>query len=100
MECIDLGNLEELFRIVSMMTRGMVSLGNADFRIRTVIELAGQLEADDPCDVGLKRQNLQVEHKLHVVGKRRRDTNRSLQIGYRILLRPRLGALDLALDLA
>src|SRR6266516_243133 len=99
-ERIDLGNLEKLFRIVAMMTRGMVRVRDADFRIRTVIELAGQLEGDDPCDVGLKRQDLQIEQELRVVGERRRDTNRPFQIGYGIFRRPRLGTLDLALDLA
>src|SRR5437773_11139965 len=43
-ERIDLGNLQELFRIVAMMARGMVRVWDADFRIRTVIELARQLE--------------------------------------------------------
>src|SRR5437660_1331439 len=99
-ERIDLRNFEEFFRIVAMMTGGMVRVRDADFRIRTVIELAGQLEGDDPCDVGLKRQDLQIEQELRVVGERRRDTNRPLQIGYGIFFRPRLGALDLALDLA
>ena len=99
-ERIDLGNFEELLRIVAMMTRGMVRVRDADFRIRTVIELAGQLEGDDPCDVGLKRQDLQIEQELRVVGERRRDTNRPFQIGYGIFRRPRLGTLDLALDLA
>src|SRR5437867_11401308 len=80
-ERIDLGNFRELFRIVAMMTRGMVRVRDADFRIRTVIELAGQLEGDDPRDVGLKRQHLQIEQELRVVGERRRYTNRSLQIG-------------------
>src|SRR5712691_7224807 len=62
-ERIDLGNFGELFRIVAMMTRGMVRVRDADFRIGTVIELARQLEGDDSCDVGLKRQDLQVEQE-------------------------------------
>src|SRR2546422_3028704 len=99
-ERIDLGNFRELLWIVAMMTRGMVRVRDADFRIRTVIELARQLEGDDPCDVGLKRQDLQIEQQLRVIGERHRYTNRSLQIGYGIFRRPRLGALDLALDLA
>src|SRR5215510_4693732 len=100
MERIDLGNFEELFRIVAMMTRGMMLVRDADFRICTVIELAGQLEGNDPRDVGLKRQHLQIEQELRVVGERCRYTNRPLQVGYGIFLCPRLGALDLALDFA
>src|SRR5713101_2918651 len=59
-ERIDLGNLRELFRIVAVMTGGVVRVWDADFRIRAVTELARQLERDDPCDVGSKRQDLQV----------------------------------------
>src|SRR5437667_6645678 len=50
-ERIDLGNLEELFRIVAMMTRGIVRVGVADFRVRTVIELGGLLEGRESCYV-------------------------------------------------
>ena len=99
-ERVDLGNLRELLRIVAVMTRGMVRVGDADFRIRAVTQLARQLEGHDPRDVRLKRQDLQVEHQLRVVGKRRRDTHRPIQIGHGIVRRPRFGALDLALDLA
>src|SRR5437016_3356111 len=99
-ERVDLGDFGELFRIVAMMTRGMVRVWDADFRIRTVIELARQLEADNPSDVGLKRQDLQVEQELRVVGERRRDTYRSLKVGHRIFGNPCLSVLDLALDLA
>ena len=99
-ERIDLGNLRELLRIVAVMTGGMVRVWDADFRVRAVAELARQLEGDDPGDVGLKRQDLQVEHELRVVGERWRDTHRPVQIGHLIVRRPRFGTLDLALDLA
>ena len=99
-ERVDLGNLRELFRIVAVMTGGMVRVRDADFRIRAVAELARQLERDDPCDVRLERQDLQVEHELRVIGERRRDAHRPIQIGHGIVRRPRFGALDLALDLA
>src|SRR6185295_5934770 len=59
---IDLGNLQELLRIVAVMTDRMMRIRNADFRIRAVIELASELERHDTRDVGLKRQDLQVEH--------------------------------------
>src|SRR5439155_1106642 len=71
-ERIDLGNLEEFFRIVAMMAGGMVRVRDADFRIRTVIELAGHLEGDERCYVVLTRQCLQLEKDLRVVGRRRR----------------------------
>ena len=44
-ERVDLGNLRELFRIVAVMTRGMVRVGDADFRIRAIAQLARELEA-------------------------------------------------------
>ena len=54
-ERVDLGNFLDLYGVIAMVTRRMVRIWNADFRIRAVAELARELEADDPRDIGLKR---------------------------------------------
>src|SRR5213596_1960402 len=82
-----------------MMTDGMVRVRDADLRIRTIALLARELECDDAREIRLKGQNLQVEHELRVVGERRGNTYRPLEIG-RLVVRHRLLApLDLALHL-
>src|SRR5215831_14401281 len=58
----------------------MVGVRNADLRICTIVLLARELECNDARDVGLKSQNLQVEHQLRVVGKFRGDTDRPIEI--------------------
>ncbi|MND06416.1 hypothetical protein D3C83_277740 [compost metagenome] len=53
------------------MAGWMVRIRDADLRIRTIVVLARELEADYPCDIRLKGQNLQVVHELGMVGERR-----------------------------
>ena len=77
---------------------GMVRLRPADFRIRAIAQLARQLKRDDPCDVGLERQDLQVEHERRVIGERRRNALRSIQIGDGTVRRRGFGALNLTFD--
>jgi hypothetical protein len=70
-----------------------------DLRIRTIALLARELESHDPRDIGLERQNLQIEHQLDVIGERGGDTHRPICIGYSIAVNRFLRALDFALDL-
>ena len=82
------------------MAGGMVRIRNADLRIRTIALLARELEGDHARDIRLKRQNLQVEHELGVIGERGGDAHRPIGIGHRVCqLTDFLGALDFALDL-
>src|SRR5438034_10194373 len=97
---IDLCDLRYLYRIVAVMTGWMVRVRDADLRIRTIALLTRELECDDARDVRLKGQNLQVEHELRVVGERRGNPHRPIEVG-RLVVRYRLlRPLDLALDLA
>ena len=82
-----------------MVTGGMVWVGHADFRIGAIAELARELEGDDPRDIRLKRQSLQVEHQLGVVAERLRHPHRAVQIGQKIVRGRGFGTLNLALDL-
>ena len=81
MERVDLRDLLDLFRISAVVTGGMVWLWNADFRIGAVAELARELEGDDPRDIGLKRQHLQVEHESRVILELSRDAHRTVDVG-------------------
>src|SRR6266852_1400535 len=99
MERIDFRYLGYLFRIVAVMTGWMVRVRDADLRIRTITLLARELECDDARDIRLKGQNLQVEHELRVVGERRGDPYRPIEVGYLVILYRLLGTLDLTLDL-
>src|SRR5712691_9891089 len=96
---IDLGYLRYLYRIVAVMTGWMVRVRDADVRIRAIALLARELECDDTRDIRLKGQNLQVEHEFRVVGERRGNPYRPIEVG-RLVVRYRLlRTLDLTLDL-
>src|SRR6202163_792158 len=81
------------------MTGGMVRVGNADLRVGTIALLARELECDDARDIRLKGENLQVEHQLGVIGERRRDPYRPIQVGRPIFRYGFFGTLDFTLDL-
>src|SRR5438552_14213278 len=81
------------------MTGWMMRVRDADLGIRTIGLLARELECDDARDIRLKRQNLQVEHELRVVGERRGDAYRPLEVGYLVVRYALLGALDFPFDL-
>src|SRR5262245_7939935 len=99
MERTNLRNLRDLLRIVAVMTGWMVRFRNADLWIRPIALLARELECDDARDIRLKGQNLQVEHKLRVVGERYKDAHRAIHVGRLVVHRHTLGTLDLTLDL-
>src|SRR5882672_1956986 len=96
---IDLCDLRHLYRIVAVMTGGMVRVRDADLRIRAIALLARELECDDSRDIRLKGQNLQVEHELRVVGEHRGDPYRPIEVGQLVVLYRLLGAIDLTLHL-
>src|SRR5258707_11365185 len=96
---IDLCYLRYLYWIVAVMTGWMVRVRDADLRIRTIALLARKLECDDARDIRLKGQNLQVEHELRVVGERRGNTDRPIEIGRFVIRHRFLGTLDLTLHL-
>src|SRR5262245_38415726 len=99
MERIDLRKLGDLLRIIAMMARWMMWIRDADLRIRTIVVLACELEADDTRDIRLKGQNLQVVHQLGVVGEHRRNSYRPVEVG-RLVVRHRfLATLDFPLYL-
>ena len=100
MERVDLGDLRDLLGIVTMMAGRMVRIRHSDLGIRAVAQLARELERDDPGDVRLECQNLQIEHELRVIGECRGNTDRTVHIGRRVVQCPGLGTLDLPLDLA
>src|SRR5438093_11743736 len=96
---IDLCDLRYLYRIVAVMTGWMVRVRDADLRIRTIALLARELECDDARDIRLEGQNLQVKHELRVVGERRGDPYRPIEVGQLVVRNRFLGTLDLTLDL-
>src|SRR3954466_11707898 len=96
---IDLGYLRYLHRIVAVMAGRMVRVRDADIGIGTIALFTRQLERDDSRDVRLKGQNLQVKHELGVIGKRRGNAYRPVEIGGLVVRHRLLGPLDLTLDL-
>src|SRR2546429_416049 len=99
MESIDLRYLRYLFRIVAVMTGWMMRIGDADVRIGSIALLARELECDDAGDIGLKGENLQVEHELRVVGEDRGDPYRPIEVWGLVFRYGFLGAFDLTLNL-
>ena len=75
-------------------------LGDADLRIRPRAHLARELERDDPRDVGLQREHLQIEHQLRVLFPVRRHADRPRQHVRQRIAVLLLGLLDAPLDLA
>ena len=78
----------------------MVRIRHADFGIGAATEFACKLEGDDPRDISLERQQLQVKHEPCMVGVRGGDARRAIEIRQRIVARRRFGSLDPALHLA
>src|SRR6185369_14564815 len=96
---VDLCDLRYLHRIVAVMADGMVRVRDADVGIGAIALLARELERDDARDVRLKGQNLQVKHELGVVGERRGNAYRPLEIGSLVVRHRSLAPLDLTFDL-
>ena len=62
--------------------------------------LACQLKSDDAREIGLKGENLQVEHQLRMVGEGCGNTHGPLDIGRIVVFYGLFGALDLTLHLS
>jgi len=65
---VDLRELLDHLRLVAMVRRRMMRLGNADFRIRSTADLPGHHERDDARQIAAVREQLQVEHQSGVIG--------------------------------
>ena len=94
---VDLRNLGHLKRVIPMVARRMMRIPDANLRIRPVALLPRKLERNHPRNISLKRQYLQVEHQLRMIGKRRRHPHRPLQIRSPVLRHPPLGPRNLFL---
>src|SRR5437868_3477784 len=87
-EAVDLRYLLDEVGMPTMVRERMVRVGDADLGIGTHAALAPQHHCRNACQVGLKRDRLQIEHQLHVLPVRKWDSRRLLQRRlYRILLR-------------
>src|SRR5215203_5422434 len=95
---VDLGELHQLLRIVGVMRHGMMRLWHADVWVGSGARFTGQLERDDPSDVSLEGQHLQIEHQLDVLFPDRWNAGGSIEIRQRGCV-AQLGALNAALDL-
>ena len=100
MEGVDLRDFRNLLRIVAVVAGGVMGFRNADFGIRAIALLPRQLEGDHPGDIRLKREDLQIEHELRVIGKRGRHAHWPVCIGDQVRIDGFFGALNFALDLA
>ena len=63
-----------------MVAEWMMRVRDADLRIGAIVLLARELECHDARDVGLKRQDLQIEHEFRVIGKFRGDSDGPLEV--------------------
>src|SRR5262249_32599142 len=97
---VDLGDLCYLHGVVAVMANRVMRVRNSNLGIGTIALLARELERDDTRDVGLKRQNLQVEHDLGVVRERRGNAYRSFEVRRLIVSHGFLASRDLTLHLA
>src|SRR5437763_14422803 len=81
------------------MAEWMMRVRVAELRIGAIVLLARELECHDARDVGLKRQNLQIEHELRVIGKFRGDSDRPVGVGSLWIRSRALSPLDLTLHI-
>ena len=79
MIAVDLGHERDLVRTVAVMRQRMVRLVHANLRVYVRVLFAADHERDDPRQVALKRQELQVQHQPHVLFKTGRSALRLLQ---------------------
>ena len=96
---IDLRHVRDELRSVVVVRQRMVRFGHADLRVRPGALLLADHERDDARQVGLKRQELQVEHQRQVVFEDRRHALRLFdrrQLDVALLL----GSLNAPLDVA
>ena len=96
---VDLGQLDQLFRIVGVMRDRVMRLGHPDVRVGSGARFTRHLERDDAGDIGLEGEHLEVEHQPDVVFPHRRHACRTIEIGQRCGI-ALFGALDASLDLA
>src|SRR6185369_14060007 len=73
-QSINLGNLFDPFRIISMMRKWMMRIVDSDFRINAVTSLATDDQRDDSSQIRLKCQYLQVAHQFYILWKFERNT--------------------------
>ena len=97
---VDLRRLRDLLGIELVVRHRVVAVGDADPRIRPSAQLARDLERDDAGDVGLEREEVQVEHQPGVVVELVRDADRLLDRGDRGGLRLPFRALNALFDVA
>src|SRR5687767_4333618 len=83
-----------------MMGEGMMRIGNTDFGIGSRACFSRELEGNDPGNITLESQHLQVEHQPRMVGIGSRYTHRTIQIRQPVVRRLSLGLLNPTLHLA
>src|SRR5688500_3327641 len=76
---VDLREFLQLTRIVPVMRQPMMRFGDADFGERSRADFASEHEREDPRDVRLIRQALQIKHQLDMVIEPRRYAKGALQ---------------------
>src|SRR5947208_12027566 len=99
MKRIDLRHSRDLFRVVPVVREGVVRIRYADLVVGSRAGFTRELERDDPGDVALQSEHLQVEHQTRVIRIGRRYTDRPIQIRQAIVSLG-LRFLNAALDLA
>src|SRR6266850_3727614 len=99
-ELIDLCHLGDLLRIVAVMGERMMGIRDADFRIGAIARFSSELEGNDPGDIALQCQHLQIEHQPRVVRISGGYSDWPIEIRQRIADGVSLRFLNAPLDLA
>ena len=96
---VDFGFFRDQLRVVAVMRCGMMLFRNPDVRVRSRTQLTGHDHGEDPRDIRVEGQSLQVEHQLGVLVKRVGNIGRTFR-QLEVLNALRLGVLDALLDFA
>ena len=96
---IDLCDLRDLLGLLLMVRYRVMRVGHANLRVGHAAVLVSHHERDDPREVALKRQHLQIEHQIQMIFPARRDA-RGMIDERQLLIALRLGNLDALFDVA
>src|SRR5687767_13451091 len=76
MEAVNLPDLFQHFRIISVVGQRMVRLRNADLPIGSCTSFTTEHKGRDASQVGLERHCHEIKHKARVLGEINRNTGR------------------------
>ena len=96
---VDLRHALDLIRVVSVVGKRVVGIGDSGFGVDAVARFTRQLKGGDTSDVALEGEHLQLEHEAGVIPIGGGDAIGSVEIGKGFIAGRGFGFLNASLDL-